>query len=93
MSLTLLRIASVPAALLLLNAGIRLGLRCKRPLHTAWTGMVGGVTALAVVHFSGLVTHITVPFGPLTAGWSAITGIPGVIGLLFAQVLIQTGSL
>jgi hypothetical protein len=53
--------------------------------------MLGGVSALAFVHFTGLLTHITVPFGPITAGWSAVTGIPGVIALLFAQVLTQTG--
>ncbi len=85
----LLRILAIPLALLLLNFGIRLGLQCNRPLRQSWNGMLGGVAALAFVHFTGLLTHVTVPFGPITAGWSAVTGIPGVIALLFAQVLTQ----
>ena len=91
--MTLLRVGAVPLAIFLLNIGIRLALRCKNPVQQAWIGMLGGTAALAAVHFTGLLTHITVPFGPLTAGWAAVTGIPGVIGLLFAQVILQTAGL
>jgi hypothetical protein len=89
----ILRTLAVPLALLLMNFGIRLGLQCPRPMRHAWNGMLSGTAALAFVHFTGLLTRVTVPFGPLTAGWSAVTGVPGVIALLFAQILTQTGGL
>ncbi len=86
-----LKTATVVLALLLMNLGIRLGLQCRRPLRQSWNGMLSGTAALAFVHFTGLLTHVTVPFGPLTAGWAAVTGIPGVIALLFAQIIAQNG--
>jgi hypothetical protein len=88
-----MKAGAVVLALLLMNLGIRLGLQCSRPFRQSWSGMLGGTAALAFVHFTGLLTHVTVPFGPLTAGWAAVTGIPGVIALLFAQLLTQSGGL
>ena len=86
-----IRMGAVGAGLFLLVLGLRALLRCKTPFHSAWTGMLGGVAALAVVHLSGLWTHVPVPFGAVTAGWAAATGVPGVIALLFAQLLVQAG--
>ncbi|MBQ9083104.1 MAG: pro-sigmaK processing inhibitor BofA family protein [Clostridia bacterium] len=93
MSVTMLKAGIVVLALLLMNLGIRLGLQCRRPLRQSWNGMLSGTAALAFVHFTGLLTHVSVPFGPLTAGWAAVTGIPGVITLLFAQLLTQSAVL
>lgn len=84
---------AVLLGLFLLALGLRTAVRCKTPFHSTWTGMLGGVAALAAVNISGLLTQITVPVNALTAGWASITGVPGVIALLFAQILVQTSGI
>lgn len=76
--------------LFLLALGIRIAVHCKAPFHDTWTGMLSGIIALTAVNLSGAFTHIVVPINSLTAGWAAVGGIPGVIGLLFTQILVQT---
>ena len=73
----------------LLALGLRLFARCEAPFHSTWTGMLSGLAALGAVNLCGLFTHIPVPINGFTAGWAAVSGIPGVIGLLFAQILVQ----
>lgn len=80
------------AGLFLLALGLRSALHCKAPFHGAWTGMLGGLAALVLVHLSGAWTHITVPVSGWTAGWASITGVPGVIALLAAQVWVQSAT-
>ena len=78
--------------LFLMALGLRCALHCRAPFHGAWTGILGGVAALVLVHLCAGWTHIPVPLSGWTAGWSAITGVPGVIALLAVQVWMATGS-
>ena len=77
--------AAAVGGLFLLALGLRLALRCKTPIHNTWTGMLGGLAALATVQLFAGWTHIFVPINGWTAGWAAITGVPGVIALLGIQ--------
>ena len=61
--------------------------RSKKPLKAAIGGICRGLLAFGAVNLTGLLTSITLPVSLFSLCWSAITGIPGVITLVFLNYL------
>lgn len=80
--------ALLAAAVFAVALAIRLLGRRKRPFRAAWTGMLQGLIALLAVNIAGHFLGVSMPLCVATAGWSAVTGIPGVIALLFVNLLV-----
>ena len=61
----------------------------KHPLKTVGSGAVQGLCSLAAVQVTGLFTGVTLPFTMSTALFSAVLGVPGVIGLLCVKLIFS----
>lgn len=63
--------------------------RAEKPLKSALGGMCRGLLAFGAVNLTGMLTTITLPVSLFSLCWSAITGIPGVITLVFLNYLLK----
>ena len=82
--------AVVVAALLFGGLCIAAGMIVSgRPIRTLLKSSAAGLTALALVNFSGsALTGVTLAVNLATIGVSCLCGIPGVVGMLFMDAMI-----
>ena len=60
-------------------------IRTKRPIEGLISSGLQGLCALAAVDLAGMFTGVSIGFGWLSLGTSALLGVPGVIALLLLR--------
>mgnify|MGYP001861316470 CR=1 FL=1 len=60
----------------------------RRPLSALFGSALCGAAGLAVVALLSPLTGVSLPLNPLTGFAAAVLGLPGVVTLLFLQVLL-----
>ena len=69
-------------------AAIRLLSATEHPVRTAFSVMASGCLSLLVVGLTSQYTGVTLATNEYTAAFSALYGIPGVISLLAANLIL-----
>jgi len=62
--------------------------KSKRPMKTMALSGAGGLAGLITVNLTGLLTGVMLPVSFVSIGAAAFGGIPGVIGLLIARLIV-----
>ncbi len=63
-------------------------LKSKHPIKNALKGMISGVSVLLILYFFGSHINIQLDISHFNTAVSLILGIPGVLALVFAKILL-----
>lgn len=79
----------IAGVVFLLLVIVQVIVQAKKPVRKAIGGILTGIIALIAVNVSGFFTGVTLPVSLMTAGVSAVAGVPGVTLLLLLSLIVQ----
>ena len=68
---------------------IRVILKCRKPISKTFYGIISGIAILVLTHIVGCFINVEVPISIMSVGVSSVAGIPGVIMILFLNMIAK----
>ena len=68
---------------------IRIILKCKKPISKTFYGIISGIAVLIISHIIGIYIDVEIPISIMSVGISSVAGIPGVIMILFLNMITK----